>query len=468
MAVPLSFCELTTSISPVNDKLVTMPSESEMEEPQTRFHVQLNGNMSKVQSLMGHVDIIPGKVQDRLRSGARVQVSQISPFEVSIFFSKPKLVIKQMRFPMPISMNKSKTKVARKSSYIEFIASVASQRECSARPDSLYLMTQEKGSLALCNTHYVSLDKLPIFSRNNPSELSWLVPSVSDMFSARERNLRDTRMAPGLKCEDMRVNFKDSLLSIFSHVTRTNGAQRHDVLVLNHPQNGGVHMLIFVSSLRFDMSCQHVVLDAAILPLTTDIVQSIKPTIHSIHQRGVVSVIIDDEELLLWKHALPAFTERCCDWKHTSSCEYISSGIPVSTKFGQQPICSCGKGKFPPGYIKHLPGIWEQVAKYAVRAAIPPCFSVPLVERPFEAKDLDELEEWWSDSESSEDSIDAALASLKLRKGTCFNCGKGDVQSGSLLRCSGCMVAEYCSKNCQRLDWKAGEHKFLCPLLKKK
>lgn len=113
MAVPLSFCGLTTSISPVNDKLVTMPSGSEMEEPQTRFHVQLNGNMSKVQSLMGRVDIIPGKVQDRLRSGARVQVSQISPFEVSIFFSNPKLVIKQMRFPMPISMNKSKTKVRR-------------------------------------------------------------------------------------------------------------------------------------------------------------------------------------------------------------------------------------------------------------------------------------------------------------------------------------------------------------------
>ena len=469
MSVPLSLSGMTTSLSPVNDILLPTPSESGMEEPQTRFHVQLNKDMSKVHGLTGHVDVFPGKLQDRLRSGARVQVSQISPFEVSIYFDKPTLVIKRMRFPMPVSMNKSKTKVARKSSYIEFIASAASQEECSARPDSLYLMVQEKGTLALCNPHYVSLDQLPIFNRESPSELSWLVPCVSDMFSARERGLRHMCIESDLKCEDARVNFKDSLFSIYSHATGTNDAQRHDVLVLSHPQNGGVHMLMFVSSLRFDMSCQNVVLDAAILPLTTDVVQSMKPTIRAIHQRGAVSVILDDEELLIWKHAIPAFTERCRDWKHTSSCEYITSGsIPVSIKFGQQPICSCGKGKFPPGYIKHLPGIWEHVAKYAVRAAISPCFSVPLVERPFDMKDLDELEEWCSDSESSEDSIDEELASLHLRKGTCFNCGKGDVQSGSLLRCAGCMVAEYCSKDCQRLDWKGGEHKFLCPLLRKK
>ena len=41
---------------------------------------------------------------------------------------------------------------------------------------------------------------------------------------------------------------------------------------------------------------------------------------------------------------------------------------------------------------------------------------------------------------------------------TCDNCGK---ESDHLSRCSKCMSVAYCSKECQRADWKAG-HKSSC------
>ncbi|KAF8878364.1 hypothetical protein CPB84DRAFT_1688354, partial [Gymnopilus junonius] len=46
------------------------------------------------------------------------------------------------------------------------------------------------------------------------------------------------------------------------------------------------------------------------------------------------------------------------------------------------------------------------------------------------------------------------------RRGNCMTCGK-DAQS-DLKVCSGCKVAKYCSKQCQKEDWK--NHKKECTI----
>lgn len=454
-----------SGISPsVQDaKPSSTPSGSGKDATSIRFQAQLTPDRSKLASVMAHVDILPGQLQGVLRSGAGVQASQVSSFEILISFDKG-LLVKKVRFPTPITTVGGKTRVARKSSYIEFIAPVPAQKEVAARPDSLYPMAQEKGSIGLRTPHYVSLDVLPILSRTNPAGMSWLIPRVSDMFSLRERKAREIQMASGTNAGDVRVDFKDSLFSLFSHSTGINGAPRHDVLALNNPQEGGVHVLIFISSLRLDMSCQHIVLDAAVLPLSMDIMPQMVSLIDTMQQRGVMSIMVDNDELCMWKHALPAMVERCRDWNHKPSCEYKTSGqIPVSVEFGQQLLCSCGRGKFPPGYKTAFPGIWNKLSKYAVRAAIAPPFPVPFVERSLELKDLDKLDEW--QNAGSVDGVAKKLASLKLKKGSCFRCDK---RKDSLLRCGGCKLAEYCSKECQKEDWKGGKHKIMCPLMGKK
>lgn len=139
-------------------------------------------------------------------------------------------------------------------------------------------------------------------------------------------------------------------------------------------------MLIFVSSLRLDMSCQHVVLDVAILPLSLDIILKMIPLLNMIQQQGFLSIRVDKSELLLWKHALPAMVKCCRDWNHKLSCEYLTSDKAASSvEFGQQPLCSCGEGRFPRNYKTALSGIWKEVSKHVVRAAIASVFLYPLL-----------------------------------------------------------------------------------------
>lgn len=456
LTMPMSFSGIAGDTIEVDPN-----SQAESGKPiEHQFHVQLTPDHSKLAGVMVHVDIFPGQLQDILRSGAGVKATQASTFEVSISFDTGEIV-KKVRFPTPISMVGSKTRVARKSSYIEFIASMPGQREIFSHPDSLYPMVQERGSIKVRTAHYVSLDQLPTLDRSDPFKLKWLIPRVADMFSARERKTREIHMASKSRSGDVRVNFKESLLSLIARSAGINGRQSQDVLALNDPQNGGVHVLIFISSLRLDMSCQHVVLDAAVLPLSLDIMPHMIPLIDTLQQRGLMSINVDQNELLLWKHALPAMIERCRNWDHKPSCEYKTNGkVPASVEFGQRPLCSCGKGKFPPGYKTAFPGIWNKLSKYAVRAAILPCFSVPFVERSFELKDLYKIEEW--QNVGSVDGAAQKIDALKLKKGTCFQCGK---PKDSLLRCGGCKVADYCSRECQRDDWKEGKHKILCSLL---
>ncbi|ODM21540.1 hypothetical protein SI65_02384 [Aspergillus cristatus] len=462
MSMPMAFSGIAGNPSKVDTKSSSSPSESGG-NIEAWFHAQLTPDQSKLASVMAHIDILPGELQDILRSGTGVKTTQASTFEVSISFDTGEMV-KKVRFPTPITMVGSKTRVARKSSYIEFIASVPAKKEICGLPDSLYSMVQEKRFLGVRTPHYVSLDQLPILDRFNPTKLSWLIPRLADMFSARERKTREVHMASNSRSGDVRVNFKDSLLSLIARTAGINGAQRQDVLALSDPQNGGVHVFIFISSLRLDISCQHVVLDAAVLPLSLDIMPHMIPLIDTLQQRGLMSINVDQDELLLWKHALPVMVERCRNWEHKPSCEYKTSGkVPASVEFGQQPLCSCGKGKFPAGYKTAFPGIWNKLSKYAARAAISPCFSVPFVERSFELKDLDKIQEW--QNAGAVDGVAQKVEALKLKKGACFRCDK---RKDSLLRCGGCKVAEYCSKECQKEDWKNGKHKVLCPLLGKK
>lgn len=466
MSTPISFSGITAASSPAPEP------EPEPNNTRVQFHAQLTTDQSRLESIVAHVDIAPGEVQDTLRSGAEIQISQTSSFEVSISFTDGAL-IKQVKFPIPITTTGGKTRIARKSSYVEYIAIVPPQKGISALPDSLYPIVQEedeKKKLPGVRTpHYVSLDQSPILGRQNPSQLSWASPRLADMFSARERKTRETHLAAGLNYGDSRISFKDSLMAIFSRSMGINEQKRHDVFGLNVPQKGGVHAVIFVSSVRLDMSCQNVVMDAAILPLSMDTMSEMIPIVENVQERGIVTVTVDEKELELWKHALPAMVERCRTWQHKETCEYAETGkIPITTEFAKQFLCSCGRGKFPPGYKVDLPtGLWTKASKHATRAAISPCFSVPLIEQPFDMMHLDKLNEWRNPGGGGLDAeITRKLDALRLKSGSCFRCDKRkDDIAGSLLRCGGCKVAEYCSKDCQRADWKQN-HKELCMLLK--
>jgi hypothetical protein len=177
---------------------------------------------------------------------------------------------------------------------------------------------------------------------------------------------------------DARLGLKDSLFSIF---VRFAGLQNHPestVFCLQNESAGGVNILIFGSTLRMDMANPSVFLDAAVVPLHDDMMADALPAITKIHNRGgSVVVKVDDAELSLWKHVLPAFAERCRNWKHNSFCEYLARReIPLTTEYGKRFMCSCGFGVFPKAYLSNLKEM-KQLRKFAIRVAIPVFYSSP-------------------------------------------------------------------------------------------
>ena len=190
--------------------------------------------------------------------------------------------------------------------------------------------------------------------------------------------------------KDVRLNFKDSLFSMFMTFS---GLQRKasPVFGISNPTGGGIHILVFVSCLRLDLGNHTVVLDVALLPLNNQLVPRIHSFLAALSGMGLCTINADDDEMRLWKQVIPAWVERCRQWEHRPSCEYMAkSQIPLSLENGQTPICACGDGKLPPKFISSVPK-WDSVSKYAVRAAISPSFSVPFVEQVFEPEGAEGL-----------------------------------------------------------------------------
>lgn len=340
-------------------------------------------------------------------------------------------------------MSKSRTKVriARKSLWVETIAPIADHIRGEGLPEFVYLAFMSRNTPQLWNMPYLGIDQLPILDVTKTSQMQWLNTHLSLQFSSQERALREGVTATGTAdYNNIRVSFKDSLFSMFSHFTGLQEKPRN-VFGLNHPTNGGIHILIFGYCLRLDLACGSVVLDCIILPLVEETTSTLQPLITVLQGIGICSIKVDNDELVLWRQVIPSFVERCRTWKHRASCEYRVVGqIPLSTKNGKPLLCSCGASKIPHSLKPNLPR-WDVAAKYATRAAISPAFSVPLVERSYQPVI----------SQTQLDEVGRA----------CSKCLREEqIGGGKLLICSRCYIARYCSQQCQQQDWK--EHKKIC------
>jgi hypothetical protein len=285
---------------------------------------------------------------------------------------------------------------------------------------------------------HLNLDCLPVIDTAKQSELDWFTTHTSGMFSSREREMRDKPMPADAK-KDVRVSFKDSLFSLFMHVTGLQG-QKAKLFGLNNPTGGGIHILIFVSGLKLDVSNQTVVLDVAVLALTDSIMPQLQSFLAALSNVKQCKINVDADEMRLWKEVLPAMVERCRTWEHQADCEYKKDArIPLSVENGQKVFCSCGNGRLPAKFISGVPQ-WDSMSKHFIRAAISPCFPAPFSEQLFDFSSLGKSERFPSN-------------------GKCRVCAKNRNGAG-LLMCSRCRKVSYCSTECQRADWK--KHKVSC------
>ncbi|KAG9250549.1 TCP-1/cpn60 chaperonin family-domain-containing protein [Emericellopsis atlantica] len=333
---------------------------------ETKMVADLPASENYITKLTGHLDITSEKGLQLLKDKAPIELRQSSPFVIDVVFGKTTLSC-PVRFPIPVSKEGSKTRIARTSGYVEVIAPIAQPTVSPCLDDFVYpVMLTGDGLPAAVNIPHVNLDSLPILD-----------------FSQREKALRESANKTDGISEDPRVNLKESLFTMFMLATGLQGDQT-GLFAINHPEKGGIHILLLVSAIRLDGDAAGVVIDAAVLPLTLDLVHKCRPLLDSILELKMASMNVNDAELILWKKVIAASVERCRTWSHKRSCEYKKRGatVPLTLEDGKTFLCSCGNGEFPKDHIT-IPS-WEVGRRHAVRAAFSPTYAVPYVESAFD------------------------------------------------------------------------------------
>ncbi|KAH7130048.1 hypothetical protein B0J11DRAFT_612756 [Dendryphion nanum] len=407
----------------------TLPELSNAESSSS-ITANVSQSEGRITSITNRADLISDRLKDILRGGCVVRTTQAASCDFTLTFGNTKASVPSI-FPLPVDGSKIRTRIARKSSYVE-IEALIDMTSWTRFPGLTFSRHMDSMNAVLTNMHVLNMDLLPVLDPTRHSELQWLITHTSGMFSGRERKLREQKTS-----NDARVSLKDSLFSLFMHFTGLQGAQSR-VFGLHIPDGGGTQILIFVSCMRLDLGSQTVVLDCAALPLTQSLASKIRNFLVRITEMGICNIMVDEEELNLWKQVFPSLAERCRSWRHGSSCEYARGTNQQGVNF----LCSCGHGILPDKFITGIPN-FSQVIRYTTRVAISPIFSVPIADAPF----------------------DGATETASFSSATCRGCGISEAANGkALLKCSRCLIAKYCSVKCQRADWK--QHKHSCSVKK--
>lgn len=365
---------------------LTAPDDMERTATQT---LVANGDpgTGSLANIVGRLAITSEKLRAVLKAGAPVIVRNPTPCHSTVILGQEEPL--DLFFPVPVLTTNQKVRIARKSSYVEVISQVATVSSRGDFPTSfvypLYLSGREKTPLAWTMSH-MDLEKQPALSlpeSNKTNKMGWLNTHFSMQLSSRERALRENDSLPRSPSEKARLDFKESLFSIFVQFSGLQGT-RSNIFGISVPNGGGINLLIIPNKLRIDLATRTVVMDSAILPLHTEIMPRLSRFLNAITSRGIIQVIADEIELSMWKQVLPSWVERCrTNWNHRQGCEYLATGkIPLTDQqYHAQFLCSCGQGVFPSDFTLADVPSWLSVARqYCTRAAISPVFCDPFAE----------------------------------------------------------------------------------------
>ncbi|KAK0443909.1 uncharacterized protein EV420DRAFT_1014153 [Desarmillaria tabescens] len=274
---------------------------------------------------------------------------------------------------------------------------------------------------------------MPVINVANSDSLKWLDSHLAFMLSDRERlAFRQTgHVSDTLHC------LKKSLTQIF--LTFTGVYKPEAKIFALRTSEGGIFTLLFVRELRLDLDSQTIVADCFLLPIPFGIeCPSAPPKVERIlKNRAVMEINTAPSEQRTWMQLFSVISERCRKWEHTPNCEYKTRGTLLSLDTTIPPaFCSCGRGKDDASSFFKDMGL-DDVSCFVTRAALGPLFAVPYLE------------------DVGITAIDTAPNGCTSSK--CASCG---AQSEHLQVCSACKRQYYCSRACQRSDWK--RHKPNC------
>ncbi|KAI4672937.1 uncharacterized protein J4E78_001440 [Alternaria triticimaculans] len=448
---------------------VTTSKATDVNDVIATIHPLVSSNRNEVESLRVHYSVISGKAKELLQSGAIVSFETTTAFTLRLSIGKTYLM--DVVLPFPPNAASAKTKIARKSLWIEYTAAVQSGAAILRRPDNMMpVHLNEQHGVSLEQLHYVQPDVLPkLLLGQKASFAKWigLHPSPMATMSAGELKAYQKSLADVSSTMPGRLGVKETLQSIYAHLVGAEGQAQAKIIQFCTPTS--FFGILYIDSVRMDLSNQTLLVDAAYVPFHTSADMAPLAAVLAARRDDAVGIKMKEDEVAFWKHLLPGFAERCRQWQHKPTCEYKVAGrIPISTDPDKRYMCTCGYGVFPANYLKDLKQS-KDLFKHAVRVAVPVIFASPI--------NTDDPASLPSPSPPAKppakpqaqapvDKPEPRLVDLGAKEGTCWECSaKRHENGGALSKCAACKVAHYCSEGCQKKDWKNG-HRQLCPQLK--
>lgn len=410
---------------------------------------------SRAVSLQIHTDIPKDSAESRsLANGAEVTVAPSSPCTVLLNIGNA--AVCRLLLPFPVNGALPKTRIARKSSWIEVILPVAPALSLGGYSSNPFPLVFDRSQLLTWGIPRIKLDQQPQIP--NSGDFAWLSGHMGLALSERERTLNaldeDNRPPNGL------LGLKESINAIFQSfvgMNRNYGKITNFQLTCNH-KGGDSDTILFASGLRHDRDSGSIVMDAYVMPLTRARITKVLPALQNYVKAQPLSITMSAEESELWKQLLPALAERCRHtWIHGDSCEYrVQTRIPLSTTHGENPLCSCGEGRSIDAFPKRSE--CKPFAKYVTRIAISPISAVPYVESLAPVNPKPSLKSGMSAlRQMRENRPSPSVVPPSAAATRCSYCGK---ENDSLKTCARCGKARYCDQACQKDAW--GAHKKFC------
>jgi MYND finger len=224
-----------------------------------------------------------------------------------------------------------------------------------------------------------------------------------------------------------------------------------NVFYLDVPDLGRMS-IIFVTKIKLEENDATLVADAYVVPLTMDLIQNFSSELCDLREAGpAISVKCSEESYKLWGFYLAACIERTRDWVHKPHCSIGKGAVESETiQPFDKVLCQCGAGKVSEEFesVKE----WKPFSRFATRCLLTPIFASHAMEQSIPDDMFDDISKA-GDSSSN----------LKARgeEKTCSHCkATGGVAGRKLLTCARCSRVVYCSKECQKKDWKV--HKRDC------
>lgn len=390
---------------------------------------ELDSAAIHIKSFTGHINITDEAEKRIFQRGC--SICQTSPFSFKVALTNT-AYSHMLIFPAPVLCKKIGVVTEPQSSHIAVVVPIHRFWKGKGIPGFMFPCLLQDNRPVLMNMPCIDLQQLPILDVTNKSIRDWFRTHMYFQFSKRDE-------VKGW-AKNSRIGFKKTVFSLFLEFCDHSLMKGKQIFGLCSEFDERPHFLIYPSAIRIDGSNRTVVLDAAVLLLTDKFVKENRDVVNEVLKLDVRKFRVKDAELALWIKTLPAFVERCRDWKHTDSCEYVvNNSIPLGLAKGISPLCSCGNGKTPDKFITRTPK-WNKVSKDAVRVAIPCCFPAPHIEKLL-----------------SRPYIEKHGKSLLS---ACHWCNSLKPMDWNTMLVCKCEKVNYCSRKCRIASWP--EHKPNC------